>query len=317
MSGMVRLIYKLAVSFKNHQTKQENMELNWVKEYNKLFEAINQQGLPTYFSGNRFIGIIREFDNNFADYTQYINYRQEKGLSTSRKNYYYDILMLFKEDVRKQIIERIWKEVENSKDKEEEETQKSKEINIWFEDKISTVEKEEPIATTETIESPTIFISYSWDDEDHKNWILGLANKLIENGVTVILDRYDLKPGKNMMHFMDEAIKKADKVVMIFTENYKLKAEKREGGVGYEYSIFNVDLYKKITSNEKYIPILKNGTFDTSIPDFIQQFIAINMTDNFRFDEKFNELLLAIYDKPQIEKPKLGKRPSFMELKKT
>jgi hypothetical protein len=296
------------------------MELNWVREYNKLFEAINQQGLPTYFSGNRFIGIIREFDNNFADYNQYISYRQEKGLSTSRKNYYYDILMLFKEDVRNQIIARIWEEVENSKEEEKEkhtqmETLKPQVIDLWFEDKISIVEKEEPLATTETIESPTVFISYSWDDEDHKNWILGLATKLIENGVTVILDRYDLKPGKNMLHFMDEAVRKSDKVLMIFTENYKLKAEKRDGGVGYEYSIFNVELYKKITSNEKYIPILKNGTFETSIPDFIQQFIAINMTDNFRFDEKFNELLLAIYDKPQIEKPQLGKRPSFMDKK--
>ncbi len=290
------------------------MELNWVREYNKLFEAINQQGLPTYFSGNRFIGIIREFDNNFADYNQYISYRQEKGLNTSRKNYYYDILMLFKEDVRNQIIARIWEEVDNSKEKEKH-TQKNQVIDIWFEDKISIFDKEEPLATTEIIESPTVFISYSWDDEDHKNWILGLATKLIENGVTVILDRYDLKPGKNMLHFMDEAVRKADKILMIFTENYKLKAEKRDGGVGYEYSIFNVELYKKITSNEKYIPILKNGTFETSIPDFIQQFIAINMTDNFRFDEKFNELLLAIYDKPQIEKPQLGKRPNFIDKK--
>ncbi|MNQ68743.1 hypothetical protein D3C85_833070 [compost metagenome] len=70
MCDFITHINKLAVNLKNHQTKQENMELNWVREYNKLFEAINQQGLPTYFSGNRFIGIIREFDNNFADYTQ-------------------------------------------------------------------------------------------------------------------------------------------------------------------------------------------------------------------------------------------------------
>ena len=285
------------------------MELNWVREYNKLFEAINQQGLPTYFSGNRFIGIIREFDNSFADYTQYINYRQEKGLSTSRKNYYYDILMMFKEDIRKEIIARIWEEVESSKQIS---VEKPKEINISFEDKISLFEEIEPVATTETIESPTVFISYSWDDEEHKAWILGLAKKLIENGVNVLLDRYELQPGKNMLHFMDNAIQKSDKVVMIFTENYKLKAEKREGGVGYEYSIFNVDLYKKITTNEKYIPVLKNGTIETSIPDFIQQFIAINMTENFRFDEKINELLLSIYDKPQIEKPKLGKRPDFL-----
>jgi hypothetical protein len=36
------------------------------------------------------------------------------------------------------------------------------------------------------------------------------------------------------------------------------------------------------------------------------------MTDNYGFDENINELLLAIYDKPQIEKPKLGSRPDFV-----
>ena len=90
-----------------------------------------------------------------------------------------------------------------------------------------------------------------------------------------------------------------------------MKAEKRQGGVGYEYSILNVDLYKIIASNNKYIPVLKEGTVETVISDFIRQFIAINMTDNYRFDEKINELLLAIYDKPQIEKPQIGKRPDF------
>jgi len=285
------------------------MELNWVREYNKLFEAINEQGSPSYFSGGRFISLIREFDSTFADYNQFISYRQEKGLSTSRKNYYYDILMMFKEDIRKQIIERVWEEVKSSSKKENLTVFKK---NDFLFDDLTDIEQQEPAVTTEIIENPTVFLSYSWDNEEHKNWILSLATKLIENGVKVLLDRYELGPGKNMLHFMDDAIKQADKVVMIFTPNYKLKADKREGGVGYEYSILNIDLYKTIASNNKYIPVLKEGTIENAIPDFIQQFIAIHMTDNYRFDEKINELLLAIYDKPLIEKPKLGKRPNFI-----
>ena len=284
------------------------MELNNIREFNKLFEAINQQGTPSYFTGSRFIGIIREFDPNFADYGQYILYRQEKGLSTSRKNYFFDILMFFKEDRRKQIIERIWEEVNSSK---QQTAEQRVETVISFED-LPEVEQQEPEATTDVIENPKVFISYSWDNEEHKNWILLLANKLIANGVDVILDRYYLGPGKNMLHFMDESIKKVDKVLMVFTPNYKIRAEKREGGVGKEYSIFNVELYRTIASNSKYIPILKEGTVETSIPDFIQQLIAIHMTGNYRFEEKFHELLLAIYEKPQIEKPEIGKRPDFI-----
>ncbi len=285
------------------------MELNWVREFNKLFEAINVKGSPTYFSGGRFIGLIREFDPTFADYYQFISDRQEKGLSTSRKNYYYDILIMFKEEIRKEIIIRIWEEV-NNLGKKANQTQAS-ENDFVFED-LPVIEPQEPAVTTDIIENPIVFLSYSWDNEDHKNWILSLAKKLTENGVEVLLDRYELVPGKNMLHFMQDALKRAHKVVMIFTPNYKLKADKKEGGVGYEYSILNVELYKTIVSNSKYIPVLKEGTVEKSIPDFIQQFVAIHMTDNYIFEEKINELLLAIYDKPQIEKPKIGKRPEFL-----
>ena len=44
-----------------------------------------------------------------------------------------------------------------------------------------------------TIKTPTVFISYSWDDEFHKGWVRELADKLIENGIDVYLDQYDLE----------------------------------------------------------------------------------------------------------------------------
>lgn len=217
--------------------------------------------------------------------------------------------MIFKDGIRGQIISRIREEIKSSEAQQPFKTKKKEVISF---DPFPEIEKQEPPVTTEVLDTPIVFISYSWDDEDHKSWILSLAKKLRENGVKVILDRYELGPGKNMLHFIDNAILTADKVVIIFTPNYKLKAEKRQGGVGYEYSILNVELYKNITTNNKYIPVLKEGTDETAIPVFMQQFIAINMTANYRFEEKFNELLLAIYDKPQIEKPKLGKRPDFV-----
>src|SRR5258708_12472669 len=38
--------------------------------------------------------------------------------------------------------------------------------------------------------NPQVFISYSWDDEEHKEWIIQLANKLSSKGIHVILDRF-------------------------------------------------------------------------------------------------------------------------------
>ena len=299
---------------KTYKGYVENMEkINWVREYNKLLVTINKS--ESYFSGGTFINIIREFDPYFHDYNQYLAYRRKEGLSTSRKDYFYDILMGFKEDVRIEIINRMFEHAKELSDNYE--VPNVPDLDFGFSSKeIQSPEKkvelevvESAQENTETIESPTVFISYSWDNDEHNNWILNLSKRLFDNGVQVILDRYELKPGSNMMHFMEQSIPKADKVLIIFTPNYKRKAEGREGGVGFEYSILNTELYKQIANNEKYIPILKSGSFDESIPNFIQQFIAVDMTNEIQFEPKLNDLLLAIYNKPLIEKPKLGESP--------
>lgn len=291
-------------------------KINWVREYNKLLITINKN--ESYFSGGTFINIIREFDPYFHNYGQYIEYRKKESLSTSRKDYFYDILMSFKDDVRLDIINRILEHANELKDNYEEPSSSVWDFEVPSKTEFTKTEKKEAIAVieekdeipnTETIENPIVFISYSWDNEKHNKWILNLSKRLFDNGVQVILDRYELKPGANMMTFMEQSIPKADKVLMIFTPNYKTKAENRQGGVGYEYSILNTELYGQIAENSKYIPVLKNGTFEVSIPNFIKQFIAVDMSNDSLFESKLNDLLLAIYDKPLVEKPELGKSP--------
>jgi len=54
--------------------------------------------------------------------------------------------------------------------------------------------------------SPLVFISYSWDSAEHKQWVLKLADLLILNGVDVLLDQYELSIGKNMFPFMEQSV---------------------------------------------------------------------------------------------------------------
>ncbi len=57
------------------------------------------------------------------------------------------------------------------------------------------------VEPTEVI--PNVFISYSWDSQEHEEWIINLATKLCDNGVNAILDKWDLGPlGKPLPHFM-------------------------------------------------------------------------------------------------------------------
>ena len=159
---------------------------------------------------------------------------------------------------------------------------------------------------------PKVFISYSWDDDAHKAWILNLANQLLANGVDVTLDQFELSLGKNLSHFMERAVQDANKVLLILTENYKIKAEGRKGGVGYEYSMINSALYKMQTNNNKFLPVLRGQDRDASTPIFVDAFINLDMRDDTKFDANLEELLRAIYEAPKVVKPPIGKKPDFL-----
>lgn len=288
-------------------TPPKNIPMNWIEIYNRLFELINNQGdTATYFTGPRFINTVREFEPYFPDYTQFIEQRNREGKSTSRKIFYYDILLGLKEDVRLKVINRL---LEILKPFQKDKVEKIEEL---LGNKIA---KKETIIAPEvkksSSENPIVFISYSWDNEAHKEWVLNLANRLCSDGIDVILDRYYLKPGKNLPHFVEDSISRAARIIIVFTPNYKLKADKRSGGVGYEYSIMNAELYNKQTTNEKIIPVLRSGNKEESIPAFMQQFIHIDAGNDNNFENSYIDLLREIYNEPAIQKPTLGAKPTF------
>ncbi len=163
--------------------------------------------------------------------------------------------------------------------------------------------------------TPKVFISYSWDSDEHKAWVKNLADRLFSKGVNVILDQYEAKSGDNITYFMERAVTDTDKILLILTENYKLKADGRGGGVGYEYSMINAEWYKSQTDNNKFIPILRGKNADNCKPIFVNSFIYIDMSDDELFDEKFKELYFRVYDEPMLVKPKIGQRPNFEKLR--
>ena len=45
------------------------------------------------------------------------------------------------------------------------------------------------------MESPKVFISYSWTTPEHEQRVLDIATELVESGIDAILDKWDLKEG--------------------------------------------------------------------------------------------------------------------------
>ncbi len=146
-------------------------------------------------------------------------------------------------------------------------------------------------------ENIKLFISYSWDSEPHKNWVLRLAKVLEDDGIEIVLDRLHLKPGTYPRRFMERAVEFSDVVLIIMTPKYKKKADERKGGAGYEYYIINESLFEILDNNEKFIPILRVGDKKSAIPIFLKGITYHDMRDDENFKKDVNELIKFIRKK--------------------
>jgi CRISPR/Cas system CSM-associated protein Csm3 (group 7 of RAMP superfamily) len=149
------------------------------------------------------------------------------------------------------------------------------------------------------------FLSYAWEDENHNEWVLNLADNLVRSGISVIYDRYDLGFGDNFHVFMEDGIARAKKVLLIFTPQYKEKASLRHGGVGYEYSLINGELYDTLAQNKKFLPILRKGDVNSSIPPLYKQYLFCDMRDDNSFDKNFKDLYFTLLGKKQVMRPEI------------
>ena len=161
--------------------------------------------------------------------------------------------------------------------------------------------------------NPKVFISYSWAVQDR---VKKLAERLIENGVDVIVDIYDLKNGQDKYLFMEQAVNNPEiqKVLIVCDKTYTQKANCRSGGVGDETVIISPEVYGT-TNQTKFIPIIfeKDEHGNPFCPTYLRSRIYIDFSDVDLYEEKFEVLLRDIYQVPLNKKPKLGKKPEWLQ----
>jgi hypothetical protein len=162
---------------------------------------------------------------------------------------------------------------------------------------------------------PKVFISYSWDSDAHKEWVRQLAERLVANGVEVILDQWKLAPGQSLTQFMEAAIVDSDYIVVICTPNYSARSIARTGGVGYEQQIISGRLVAGLP-REKFIPVVREGDFqpgtECAIPAMFSGAFALDMRSPGREEASLETLLRAIYRRPLYEAPRRGNPPQWL-----
>ena len=157
---------------------------------------------------------------------------------------------------------------------------------------------------------PKVFISYSWESKEHSDWVKSLADKLLADGIEAIIDSYDVNPGDRLPKFMESSIRDSDYVIIICTEEYKRKANNREKGVGYESHIISAELYNN-HNDRKFIPIIRQGDFNTALPTYLDGKLAIDLRANPFNENYYKDLIATIFNVKK--KPKLGIRPYCLD----
>lgn len=161
-----------------------------------------------------------------------------------------------------------------------------------------------------------VFISYSWSSPDHEQRVLNLATVLREEGLDVILDKWDLKEGNDAIVFMEKMVSDSSlkKVIMICDKVYAEKANARKGGVGAEAQIISKELYNK-TDQNKFVAVVveKDEQGNACLPIYYKSRIYIDLSQGSDYTTNFEQLLRWAYDKPLYIKPALGSVPKFLD----
>jgi hypothetical protein len=156
--------------------------------------------------------------------------------------------------------------------------------------------------------TPSVFISYSHDSPEHKDWVLRLAIDLRERGVDASIDQWDLTPGQDIAAFMQTGILSSDRVILVCSENYVRKAEGGLGGVGFERLIVTGEVIQNLDT-KKFIPLVRGNPTGPRVPRFLGPRLYIDFTEDAAYEARREELLRELHGTPARIKPLLGANP--------
>lgn len=160
----------------------------------------------------------------------------------------------------------------------------------------------------EAYQPPKVFMSYSHDSDEHRDWVAQLARRLRSNGVNVQLDRWHLGIGENLTRFMEQVGDENSRVVVVVSDHYVDKADRREqGGTAYETQILSARVLEDL-GTDQVIPLLRNNP-EGSLPQYLRARFRLDFRDDASYEASYEELLRKLLDTPVEVAPAVGPNP--------
>lgn len=147
-----------------------------------------------------------------------------------------------------------------------------------------------------------VFISHTSSTMADVEWVEELALFLIEHGIQARLDRFHLRRGMDLPQWMCNELVLAQKVIVVCDETYKLKAEGRLGGVGWETMIIQGDVATLPPDSTKYQVIVRSEDFSAGLPVYLKTKYAFHARPSDKTNFFREELVRELLDLPLDER---------------
>ncbi len=168
---------------------------------------------------------------------------------------------------------------------------------------------------TQTV-SPKAFASYSWTSNEHKELVRSWADRLLSDGVQVVIDVYDLKEGHDKHAFMEKSVRdlSVSHVLMVCDRAYAEKADARAAGVGTETQLISKEVYEKVEQS-KFIPIFceMDEKGQPYLPAYLSSRIGIDFSTPEKVNANWEQLVRLLHGQPRFVKPQVGPAPAYLK----
>jgi len=150
-----------------------------------------------------------------------------------------------------------------------------------------------------------IFISYSYDNTEHEDWVSRLACDLEQyKEINVVYDKFDLTKFTDKNYFMEKGVFNSHYVIIVTSENFTNKANNRDGGVGIETFMTSSRHWEEMIDEKQsnIITVLRSNK-NKLLPNYLKGKIYINFNDDNNYGTKLEELIKIISNQDLLKRP--------------